>query len=169
MFRLNRSSRRSRCNLFQPSVLLCDFTHLIPLVRCSILDRSPHHKLPRTMSTRALSNNESFFRYTGGRWLWDEEKQLRERYRLFNVQELQRIAAESVGAQSCISMNKLGEGGYNKVFRLVMDDGSVAIARIPNPNAGPTNLTTASEVATMTFVRCSHLSTLPRLESQLML
>ena len=69
------------------------------------------------------------------------------------MQELQRIAAESVEAQSCISITKLAEGGYNKVFRLVMDNGSVAIARIPNPNAGPAHKTTASEVATMDFVR----------------
>ena len=50
-------------------------------------------------------------------------------------------------------MVKLGEGNYNKVFWLSMDDGSVAIARIPNPNAGPPVYTTASEVATMDFVR----------------
>jgi hypothetical protein len=72
---------------------------------------------------------------------------------VFNVQELQRIAAESVGAKSCVSITKLAEGGYNKVFRLVMDNGSVAIARIPNPNAGPVHKMTASEVATMDFVR----------------
>jgi hypothetical protein len=47
----------------------------------------------------------------------------------------------------------VGEPFYNKVFRLVMDNDSVAIARIPNPNAGPTHKTTASEVATMDFVR----------------
>jgi hypothetical protein len=42
---------------------------------------------------------------------------------------------------------------YNKVFRLVFDTGAVVIARIPNPNAGPARYTTASEVATMEFVR----------------
>ncbi|OBT42111.1 hypothetical protein VE00_06510 [Pseudogymnoascus sp. WSF 3629] len=50
-------------------------------------------------------------------------------------------------------MIKLAEGGYNKVFRLVMDNGSVAIARIPCPNAGPAFKSTASEVATMDFAR----------------
>jgi len=70
-----------------------------------------------------------------------------------NVQELQRIAAQSVGAHTCVSISKLAEGGYNKVFRLIMDNGSVAIARIPYPNAGPSHMTTASEVATMDFVR----------------
>lgn len=97
---------------------------------------------------------EQFFHYTSGRWLWDEEKELRERYKKFNVEELKRIAAESIGAKSCVSMIKLAEGGYNKVFKLVMDNGSVAIARIPCPNAGPAFKTTASEVATMDFVSC---------------
>ncbi|MCJ1357536.1 MAG: Phosphotransferase enzyme [Icmadophila ericetorum] len=105
------------------------------------------------MSTNSTSPYEHFFHYTSGRWLWDEESQKRERFLVFNVQELQRIAAESVGAQSCVSITKLAEGGYNKVFRLVMDNGSVAIARIPNPNAGPAYKTTASEVATMDFTR----------------
>lgn len=49
-------------------------------------------------------------------------------------------------------MNKIGEGNYNKVFRFRMDDGAVAMARIPHPNAGPPRYTTASEVATMEFV-----------------
>ena len=107
----------------------------------------------QTMSTNSSSPYEHFFRYTSGRWLWDEESQLRQRMLTFNVQELQRIAAEGIGAKSCVSITKLAEGGYNKVFRLVMDNDSVAIARIPNPNAGPAQKMTASEVATMDFVR----------------
>ncbi|KAH8811076.1 kinase-like domain-containing protein [Xylogone sp. PMI_703] len=111
-----------------------------------------HHSLARTISTDSARSYEHFFRYTSGRWLWDEEERLRERYRSFNVQELQRIAA-SIGAQSCLSMIKLAEGGYNKVFRLAMDNGAVAIARIPNPNARSDHMMTASEVATMEFSR----------------
>ena len=97
--------------------------------------------------------HEDFFRYTSGRWLWNEEQQLRGRYRVFHPVALQRVAAESTGSnRCCLSMQKLAEGGYNKVFRLVMDDGKAVIARIPNPNAGPRFYTTASEVATMEFV-----------------
>ncbi|GAP91259.2 putative phosphotransferase enzyme family protein [Rosellinia necatrix] len=92
-----------------------------------------------------------FFRYTSGRWLWDEESQLRERYKLFNVHALQAVAAKSVCAEKCVDMVKLAEGGFNKVFRLLMDNGTAVIARIPNPNAGSARLTTASEVATMDF------------------
>lgn len=118
-------------------------------------DQPGARNLSRVMSTNSTSRYEHFFRYTSGRWLWDESSRLSERIRVFNVQELQRIAAKSIGAQTCVSMVKLAEGGYNKVFRLVMDNGSVAMARIPNPNAGPAYRTTASEVATMDFVRSS--------------
>ncbi|KAF2725664.1 hypothetical protein K431DRAFT_336151 [Polychaeton citri CBS 116435] len=82
----------------------------------------------------------TFFRYTSGRWLWDEHARLEERYRRFNVTALQQIAASSVGAEHCISMNKLAEGGFNKIFRLVMI-----------MNTGPLFHTVASEVATMDF------------------
>lgn len=96
---------------------------------------------------------EDFYRYTSGRWLWNEDSQLRERYKRFNVPELKRIAAKTVGAQACVSISKLAEGASNKVFRLAMNEGTIVIARIPNPNAGPVFKSTASEVATMDFVR----------------
>ena len=96
--------------------------------------------------------HEDFFRYTSGRWLWDEDKQLQERFRVFNVPELQRVAADCMGAKACIEMSKIGEGGFNKVFRLRLDNDLTVIARIPNPNAGEPYITTASEVATMDFV-----------------
>jgi hypothetical protein len=59
----------------------------------------------------------------------------------------------SVNARACVFITNLAEGGFIKVFRLLMDDGSIVIARFPNPNAGPPYLMTASEVATMDFVR----------------
>lgn len=111
------------------------------------------HSSSQAMSVRSDSQHEDLFNFSSGRWLWDEDTQLRERYRRFNVHELQRIAARSMDAQTCVSIKKLAEGGFNKVFRLVMDNGATVIARIPNPNAGPPFKTTASEVATMDFVR----------------
>ena len=118
---------------------------------------SPSHprSSPRSCTIRSISSlnqkplpeHEDFFRYTGGRWLWDEQQHLRDQYHIFNVAELQRVAAKSVGSKSCASMTKLAERRYNKDFRLVMNDGKVVIARLPNPNAGPSFYATASEVA----------------------
>ncbi|KAE8146569.1 kinase-like domain-containing protein [Aspergillus avenaceus] len=105
------------------------------------------------MQSPSESLHEGFFRYTSGRWVWDEEQQLRARYTPFNVSELRKIAAKATGSDYCVSMTKLAEGNYNKVFRLVMSDGNVVLARIPNPNAGPPFYTTASEVATTELVR----------------
>lgn len=105
-----------------------------------------------SMHTDSDETHSDLFRYTSGRWLWDEEQQLLDRYIVFDAGELQRVAARSVEANACLDMKKCGEGGYNKVFRLTMDNGMVVIARIPNPNAGPAGYTTASEVATMDFV-----------------
>lgn len=98
------------------------------------------------------ADREDFFRYDGGRWLWDEERHLKERYRAFNVDEIQTIAAHSVGASKCTSMMKLAEGGFNRVFRLVMHNGKAVIVRMPYPNSGNGFHATASEVATMEFV-----------------
>lgn len=138
------------------------FKHIVTSKRCRApatwpSNRDFRHRGLSPVSRRASSSYdtkyEDFFRYSGGRWLWNEEQQLRDRYKRFNVPELQNVAAESVRARACASMAKLAEGGFNKVFRLVMDNGAVVIARIPNPNAGPAFRTTASEVATMDFVR----------------
>ena|SRR2546423_9175402 len=61
---------------------------------------------PRTCTIRSMSNlnqtptiqpeHGDFFRYTSGRWVWDEEQQLQDRYNVFNVTQLQHIAAKCV-------------------------------------------------------------------------
>jgi hypothetical protein len=71
----------------------------------------------------------------------------------FNVNELARCAAEAAGAKACVSIEKYPDGMYNKSMLLTMDDGSQVVAKVPNPNAGMCHFTTASEVATMDFVR----------------
>ncbi|KKK25535.1 hypothetical protein AOCH_001085 [Aspergillus ochraceoroseus] len=108
----------------------------------------------RFMSSASIPQPDTdLFRYTSGRWLWDEEQQLRDRFSPFNVAELQRMAARSVGADTCTAIAKLAEGSFNKTFRLEMDNGFSVIARIPHPIAGPRYYATASEVATMEFAR----------------
>ena len=102
-------------------------------------------------------DKESFYRYTSGRWLWDEPAQLSPRYVQFNVAELAQIAARSIGASSCVEIKKVPEGNFNKTFLLTMNDGNEVIAKVPNPNAGRPHFATASEVATMDFVRYSSL------------
>ncbi|RMD44188.1 hypothetical protein DV735_g1027, partial [Chaetothyriales sp. CBS 134920] len=103
--------------------------------------------------TTLLCDDKGLSEYTSGRWLWNEKKQLDCRRVLFSVTELAKAATKATGSNSCIDITKLPEGNFNKVFLMVMDDGKEIIAKLPNPNAGRPHLTTASEVATMDFVR----------------
>ncbi|KAB8201650.1 kinase-like domain-containing protein [Aspergillus parasiticus] len=115
---------------------------------------------PRPVKSRgmiAISNTKDDLdapsRFTLGRWLWREQEQLACRYVKFELQELLDIAASVVGAQSCTRVRKASEGQYNKVLFLTMANGCEIIAKLPNPNAGRPHFTTASEVATMDFLR----------------
>lgn len=47
---------------------------------------------------------------------------------------------------------KCKEGMNNKAYILTMDNGTEVLAKLPTPCAGPSFYTTASEVATRTFV-----------------
>lgn len=78
-----------------------------------------------------------------------------ERYVHFNVPELLRVASVAVKRDRCVTIIKLTEGSFNRIFLLTMDDGYEVIARIPIHVAGPSFYTTASEVATMDFLRTS--------------
>lgn len=99
-------------------------------------------------------DDDSFYHYTGGRWLFNEAEQLADRCVKFNMAELVRVATKSLGCSpsSCVSVEKLPEGNYNKAFLIKMCDGRQVVAKVPNPNAGLPFYTTASEVATMDFV-----------------
>ncbi|KAI9664305.1 MAG: Phosphotransferase enzyme [Alyxoria varia] len=97
------------------------------------------------------NDEEKLFQYTSGRWIWGEEDQLRERYRRFDIAEIKRVAAESVGSRRCILLEKIGEGSFNKAYRLTMNDDKRVIVRIPTFGSGHPFYSTASEVATMEF------------------
>lgn len=94
--------------------------------------------------------------------MWDEANQLRKRYQPFNVEELKAAAAaKAVNARCCVEIKKLGEGSYNKAFILTMENNVQVIARIPNPYI-PQKFATASEVATMDFLRSDLGIPMPR-------
>lgn len=76
-----------------------------------------------------------------------------QRHVQFNVNELARCAAQAAGAARCVKIEKYPDGMYNKSMLLTMDNGTQVVAKVPNPNAGLPHFTTASEVATMDFVR----------------
>ncbi|KAH1351200.1 hypothetical protein KXW98_000285 [Aspergillus fumigatus] len=103
----------------------------------------------------ALNANEEWFRYTRGRFLSNETHEMAIRYVKFNMDELVKHAAESVGLSSaqCVRVEKFPDGMFNKTFLFTMQDGTQVVGKVPNPNAGRAHYTTASDVATMDFVR----------------
>ncbi|KAL4896051.1 putative mitochondria protein Fmp29 [Aspergillus ambiguus] len=107
----------------------------------------------RHLSTSPPAPHEEFFRNTSRRWIFNETDRLNERFVKFRPTELQRIAGEAVQQDYCPDISKLPEGGFNKVFVLRARNGREVIGRIPTPIAGPPHYTTASEVATMDFLR----------------
>jgi hypothetical protein len=78
-----------------------------------------------------------------------------ERRRFFNVDELSRLAAESVNRSldDIVGLEKLAEGGFNRTFLITMRCGFRMVARIPYPATVPKYFAVASEVATMALLR----------------
>lgn len=105
----------------------------------------------RGQASLSRAIDEPLFRYTSGRWLYDEDLQLKRRYVKFNVDGLRERVSQVVGARCC-QITKLPEGLSNKVFSLETDNGEEVLARIRNPNAGSSRYVVASEVATLDFV-----------------
>lgn len=79
------------------------------------------------------------------------------------MQELKRLTAQCVNKNEndVVQFEKLAEGGFNRVFRASMSDGSQLIARVPYSTTTPKHFTIASEVATMDFLR-SHGIPIPK-------
>ncbi|RMY82141.1 hypothetical protein D0862_12113, partial [Hortaea werneckii] len=86
---------------------------------------------------------------------YNEDKRLAERERIFNVAELQGLAAHAVNrtSEDTVGIEKLGEGAANRAFTIHFKDGFKVVARIPYPSVEPKGLVVASEAATMTFLR----------------
>jgi hypothetical protein len=103
-------------------------------------------------SKKDLPSDAEIFNFTRGRFVDNEEHELSQRHRTFNVTELARQAAYVTQADRCVSIRKYSDGMYNRVLLLSMDNGKEVVAKIPNPNSGQPHFTTASEVATMKFV-----------------
>ncbi|CZT03693.1 uncharacterized protein RCO7_07614 [Rhynchosporium graminicola] len=104
---------------------------------------------------------EDLFRCTNGRFLVAEETQYRRRYLKFNVQKLCDVAAALGDPSPVMQIDKM-EGGFSKALLLTRADGQECIAKLPCPNAGPSHLTTASEVAVLQLVRSQTTIPVPR-------
>lgn len=66
----------------------------------------------------------------------------------------------SVGAREVVACEKI-EGGFNRAFVIEFDNGAKVVAKVPMQYAGPTALTTMSEVATLRYGMIVYYSASP--------
>jgi hypothetical protein len=81
----------------------------------------------------------------------NDAKQQQARHVTFNFPKLcEKVIESSPGARKIMRCDKV-EGNSNRVFIMHLDNDSKVVARIPFSVAGPSRLTTNSEVATMSY------------------
>ncbi|KAF2280805.1 uncharacterized protein EI97DRAFT_409041 [Westerdykella ornata] len=110
---------------------------------------------PQAKSEDSTDPQSSLFSYTSGRYLFNEAKRLEDRHVVFHVAGL-KLAAETAVENKhgqVRSLEKRAEGGFNRVFLLTFEDGFELIAKVPYRLAKPDYYTTASEAATLPFLR----------------
>ncbi|KAJ9261706.1 hypothetical protein DTO195F2_3964 [Paecilomyces variotii] len=126
--------------------------------------RQPRAKLSIFCHGRLISRDE-LFAYTNGHFLIDEQRQLDRRYVKFNIDALCDVAAVAGDESSRITTIEKMEGGFSKALLMRKENGKEIIAKIPTRIAGPTCLTTASEVGVLEYVRRNRSIPVPRVLS----
>ena len=133
------------------------------MVRNSISRLKRRGRMPPSHLSKILSRSlhtdwnttKELFHYTRARFVSNEAQELAIRCVEFDMNELAKSAAESIGLTlaQCTHIEKFPDWMFNKSFLFTMQDGTQVVGKVPNPNAGRAHYTTASEVATMDFVR----------------
>ncbi|KAL8676768.1 MAG: hypothetical protein Q9186_006749 [Xanthomendoza sp. 1 TL-2023] len=101
--------------------------------------------------------------YSSGRWLRRDKLERESRFIEFSFAALcKRVLELCPGAVSIASYEKK-EGGYNKVFIFTMNNASRVVARLPTSIAGPSRLTTNSEVATVKYLQSKTRIPIPKI------
>ncbi|XP_006462390.1 hypothetical protein AGABI2DRAFT_186311 [Agaricus bisporus var. bisporus H97] len=109
--------------------------------------------LTRTQGLKSVTDGgNELFEFTSGRWLYNERSQREARRTPFNVEAFCRTACAATGATAVTQISKISES-INRVLLVKFENGSEAIARFPTRLGGTPHHSTASEVATMEFLR----------------
>ncbi|KAI4752170.1 hypothetical protein E4T52_15861 [Aureobasidium sp. EXF-3400] len=90
---------------------------------------------------------------TRGQFVNNEEHELSQRHRTFNITELAQQGAYAIQADRCVNIRKFFDGMYNRPLLLSTDNRKEVVAKMPNPKPGKPHFTTASDFAMMKFVR----------------
>ncbi|GAQ38341.1 phosphotransferase enzyme family protein [Aspergillus niger] len=101
--------------------------------------------------------------YTSGRWLRNDDEERASRYIQFDFDALcRKVLALSPGASTITGGQKL-EGGFNRVFIFELDNDKRVVARLPFSLAGPAQLTTSSEIATIEYLQANTTVPIPKI------
>ncbi|KAJ3516101.1 hypothetical protein NMY22_g14286 [Coprinellus aureogranulatus] len=109
--------------------------------------------LPEVRTRKPMPSSEELFEITQVKWLSNDAKHRTLRYFPFNVQAFLEVAVGAAGASECTSVQKIYESAFNRTHLLTFDNGIELIAKIPFHIFGPKYYATASEVATLDFLR----------------
>lgn len=91
------------------------------------------------------------YKYSAGRWLRDDKEHQDARHISVDFEALcRRVVDICPGADSILTFEKK-EGGFNRVFVFKTNNEKKVVAKLPFTNAGPRQLTTRSEVATIQY------------------
>ncbi|KAL4919856.1 hypothetical protein BDW62DRAFT_209538 [Aspergillus aurantiobrunneus] len=104
--------------------------------------------LSNSLSQRVVDVDIDPYIYTSGR----------SRYIKFDFLALCNRAISLCPGATKIAKYEKKEGGFNRAFLLTTDTGSCVVARLPTRIAGPSRLTTNSEVATMKYTIQEHVA-----------
>ncbi len=91
------------------------------------------------------------YKYTSGRWLRRDNLERDSRLLGFDFDALRKRVIELCPGATSIARYEKKEGGYNRIFIFTCDNARRVVARLPTSVAGPSRLTTNSEVATITY------------------
>ncbi|KAJ5093269.1 hypothetical protein N7456_009130 [Penicillium angulare] len=91
-------------------------------------------------------------KYTSGRWLKNDKQEQALRFINFDFDALCEKMIKLSGASSITNCEKI-EGGSNRVLSFMFDNDKRLVAKLPFKVAGPPQLTTASEVATVKYLQ----------------
>ncbi|OGM48875.1 hypothetical protein ABOM_002958 [Aspergillus bombycis] len=100
---------------------------------------------------------EQLFEYTNGRFLVNEKHEISKRYAKFDLDALCTVVSSLPFVSSPISKIDKLEGGFNKALLMTAENGKEIITKIPCPTVVPAEYSTASEAASLEYVR-SHTS-----------
>ncbi|KAF7191602.1 Altered inheritance of mitochondria protein 9, mitochondrial [Pseudocercospora fuligena] len=143
---LRTSTRAIAMSPTQPQAMSAG--HRDSTIGDNVSSSRPQPKSPSTMDEKS-----AYYGWTRGRFVQNEAEEMAARMIQYDLAELGKVAAAAVHSKSCIRTETLTEGMHNKAVLLTMEDGKQVVAKLPYPVAGQQHFTTASEVATMEFMR----------------